>query len=369
MRVMEVIKKVLLIAWILLLVGCRSPAKTITTEAITNTIIPPTATISDTPEPSSTPIPTDTPLPFPTFTVAPTDSPTAPPQMWFKKTNMPTARWGLSTSVVDDLIYAIGGFGGLTAVEVYDPATDTWTSKADMPTGRGFLTTSVVDGKIYAIGGNSGPSIWGKTLDVVEVYDPETDTWSSRRGMTTPRDGFSSNTIDGKILAFGGGIVKDIESWETLRSSEVYEPATNSWTETADMNRARDTFTSVVVNNKILTIGGFSPYEEMYNPETDTWEKMAAMPKVRIGTAAGVINGKVYVFGGDEEGGGPPTSVVFEYDHETDSWVILPEMPFEALGMSASVVNGKVYIIGGSERAYPHRPPQLSTVWEFIPEP
>lgn len=36
---------------------------------------------------------------------------------------MPTARWGLSTCVVDGKIYAIGGIGGhkiLATVEVYD---------------------------------------------------------------------------------------------------------------------------------------------------------------------------------------------------------------------------------------------------------
>jgi len=32
-------------------------------------------------------------------------------------------------------------------------AEDTWTRKADMPTARLGLSTSVVDGKIYAIGG------------------------------------------------------------------------------------------------------------------------------------------------------------------------------------------------------------------------
>ncbi len=74
---------------------------------------------------------------------------------WTQKTNMPTARWNLSTSVVDGKIYAIGGLGGLKKVEEYNPATDTWTEKADIPTGRTMLSTSVVDGKIYAIGGQT----------------------------------------------------------------------------------------------------------------------------------------------------------------------------------------------------------------------
>ena len=74
---------------------------------------------------------------------------------WTQKADMPTARWHLSTSVVDGKIYAIGGVGSFKKVEEYDPATDTWTEKADMPTRRIFIATSVVDGKIYAIGGET----------------------------------------------------------------------------------------------------------------------------------------------------------------------------------------------------------------------
>ena len=79
---------------------------------------------------------------------------------WTTKADMPTPRYWFSTSVVDGKIYAIGGWGGGTpqhrwysAVEEYDPETDTWTKKADMPTDRAYLSSSAVNGKIYAIGG------------------------------------------------------------------------------------------------------------------------------------------------------------------------------------------------------------------------
>jgi len=56
--------------------------------------------------------------------------------------------------------HAIGGIQGgppgpgISTVEAYDPETDTWEKKADIPTPRWGLSTSVVDGKIYAIGGH-----------------------------------------------------------------------------------------------------------------------------------------------------------------------------------------------------------------------
>ena len=94
---------------------------------------------------------------------------------WTEKANMPTDRIGLSTSVLNGKIYAIGGYvpgvsgyPGVTTVEVYNPTTDTWTKAPDMPTGRWGLRTSVVDEKIYFIG---GVTLWGEdACGTVEVY-------------------------------------------------------------------------------------------------------------------------------------------------------------------------------------------------------
>ena len=122
---------------------------------------------------------------------------------WTQKADMPTARWRLSTSLVDGKIYAIGGVGGSNKVEEYDPATDTWTEKADMPTGRVMLSSSVVDGKIYAIG---GATYWpgGTVLATVEEYDPATDTWTQKADMPTARDALATSAVNGKIYAIGG---------------------------------------------------------------------------------------------------------------------------------------------------------------------
>jgi hypothetical protein len=96
---------------------------------------------------------------------------------WTKKADMPTGRDALYTSVVNGKIYAIGG-RSLDAqgnevfektVEEYDPIKDTWTKKADMPTARWKLSTCVMDEKIYAIGSWTAQNL----LSTVEEYTPE----------------------------------------------------------------------------------------------------------------------------------------------------------------------------------------------------
>ena len=81
----------------------------------------------------------------------------------------------VSGTVVGGKIYAIGGWTDLlvrqplSTVEVYDPETDTWTKEADLSIPRSYLSASVVNGKIYAIGGSGK----GKRLSTVEEYTPE----------------------------------------------------------------------------------------------------------------------------------------------------------------------------------------------------
>lgn len=63
----------------------------------------------------------------------------------------------------------------LLASVVSNTVAATWTPKADMPTARMGFSTSVVDGKIYAISAlQGGPN----RLTKVEAYDPATDTWT-----------------------------------------------------------------------------------------------------------------------------------------------------------------------------------------------
>jgi hypothetical protein len=73
---------------------------------------------------------------------------------------------------VDRKIYSMGGgtssSDALATLEEYDPITDTWTRKANMPTARWGLSSSAVDGKIYAVGGALVSNV---AVPTVEEYD------------------------------------------------------------------------------------------------------------------------------------------------------------------------------------------------------
>jgi len=175
---------------------------------------------------------------------------------------MTAARYGLVAGVVNNKIYAIGGLNSgnyLTTVEEYNPATNTWTNCGTpapgnactpMPTARSYLAYGVVNNKIYAIGRWNGSSYY---LNIVEEYDPATNTWMAKAPMPTGRGGLAVGVVNNKVYAIGGG--------GTLPTVEEYNPLTNTWTNCggtcASMPTSRAWLAIGVVNNKIYAIGGY----------------------------------------------------------------------------------------------------------------
>ena len=63
---------------------------------------------------------------------------------------------------------------------VFDPATNAWDqSKRPMTTGRAYHALAVLHGELHAIGGAGGETS-------VEKYDPQGDSWSVVPGMALP---------------------------------------------------------------------------------------------------------------------------------------------------------------------------------------
>ncbi len=292
---------------------------------------------------------------------------------WTQKADIPTPRKAHSTAAVDGKIYVIGGLatdmsinnsGAIPVVEEYDPATDTWNRKADMPEARGYLDGSslpVVDGKIYVMGGGNPASAR------VDIYDPATDTWSRGADMPTPRLIFARVAFEGKIYTFGG-LAGLGNSDRGLKTTDVYDPKTDTWTESATMPQAVWGHSADVVDGKIYVIGGSYGIDAMqilqvYDPQTDTWANGTPMPIRTRGHATSVVCGKIYAIGGWLNSGQRPYSNVWMYDTSTDIWTETVPLPDVRAGFSASVVNGKIYAIGGTRTGHPTAP--TSTVYEL----
>ncbi|KAE9537959.1 hypothetical protein AGLY_005931 [Aphis glycines] len=78
---------------------------------------------------------------------------------WISMVGMLVSRECLGVGVIDNYLYAVGGYDGTSAlksVEYYDPNINTWTSISEMSIRRFGPGVGVLNGGLYFIGGHNG---------------------------------------------------------------------------------------------------------------------------------------------------------------------------------------------------------------------
>jgi N-acetylneuraminic acid mutarotase len=195
-------------------------------------------------------------------------------------------------TVLNGRIYVCGGDG----FEYYDPGTDTWSWPAGHSwAGQSWAVMEAINNRIYIAGGSNQSRR-------VYRYNPETDQWSGDdvvASMPTARRGAVSGVIAGKMFVAGGEI-NDTTYYATL---EVYDPVTNTWTTRAPMPKAIAYGTAGVAWGRLVVVGGFDGTEfnsdvYVYEPSSDIWTTAATIPHQRWKTTAGVIDNWLYIASG-----------------------------------------------------------------------
>jgi hypothetical protein len=262
--------------------------------------------------------------------------------------------------------YEWGAFSDLVSftmaeTDVALPIENTWQVITPMPTARFNLGVAAVDGKIYAVGGETSSGATGAN----EMYNPETDMWTTKQPMPYPITGFSVTVCQNKIYCIGRNY------------NQVYDPATDSWTTKASMPTPRSYLCICEVNDKIYAISGwktntqyntFGPctLNEMYDPETDTWTSMATLPDMVAVQVAVAFNGKIYAF----------ADYICEiYNPTTNSWSISSNSKTKSAtsgtGAATSGVTApaNIYLFRGDGTAYFNPQAETYTSGANMPAP
>jgi len=184
----------------------------------------------------------------------------------------------------------------LRAAELFDPSRGTFKVTGTMSFPRAHATASALSGgKILIAGGtesgNSGPS-----LNTAEIYDPVAGKFAltttafpgSGTNMTDFRSNHTATTLsDGSILIAGGEDDTGPAHAQHvgLRTAEIYDPSTGSFTATAqEMTAGRNLATATLISGsgtaldgQVLIAGGedvnFTTLDtaEIYNPSVQTF--------------------------------------------------------------------------------------------------
>jgi len=204
--------------------------------------------------------------------------------LWTLVGSMAVSRYlHTTTALANGKVLAAGGYGSgsyTATAELFDPATNAWTPAGNLPTGRyQHSATRLASGKVFVAGGS--PS-----TNTASIYDPATNAWSSTASMSAVRYGHLGAAISsGNKVLVAGGYTSTYSN-----SAEIYDVASNSWSAAANMNVGRGWgLGGVLQNGKVLFAGGYGcpagctylASSEVYDPAANTWTNTGDMTSSR----------------------------------------------------------------------------------------
>ena len=262
-----------------------------------------------------------------------------------------------ATLLLNGKVLVTGGYNGGVTAELYDPASGTWTATGSLATGRGQDTATLLpNGKVLVVGGISG------FFDVAsaELYDPASGTWTPTGSLTNARRAHTATLLpNGKVLVAGG--FSDVLGYvgSPLASAELYDPESGTWTSTGSLASGRYQHTATLLGNGKVLVAGGSNYgnnnngiltsTELYDPASGTWTSAGRLASVRYQHTATLLgNGKVLVAGGYKDTPGQLVSAEL-YDPASGTWTATGSLATaRAFHTATPLPTGKVLVAGGN---------------------
>ncbi len=246
----------------------------------------------------------------------------------------------------------------ITVTELYDPATGIWSVTGGTNTPHDLHTATLLpNGKVLVAGGESSGSV---TLNVAELFDPATGQWTTINTLRTSREAHTATLLaNGKVLLVGG--CNSLWCQNTLASAELYDPATGIFTPTTSMHTARSSHAATLLpSGKVLISGGWGGSSalvssEVYDPATETWSD--TVPNFytaarQVHTATLLPGGRVLVAGGRGSSGDLSSAEV--YDPAPAHWTTTnPLFPARRNHTATLLPGGQALIVGGCDGVNP----------------
>lgn len=302
----------------------------------------PTVTATELPA-SATPSPTDaapsaspTPSPSPSATPTPTPAFSAPPAAWRSLPSLPAESYGrtLAGAVGPDGRFWVVGAGSDqveietgAALRIFDPATDTWELREGLSFDADPQAAFGADGRLWAFSSD------GETL-VAAPYDPVRDSW----GQAAVHSPFADPQVasrDGVIHVTGRG-----------RSGPVMLRFDATSRTFSMLSAPRSQLTALGDAGGWLVGVDSEGVPWRYEIATDTWSEGAASGAARAGgRVIGLEPGRVALVGGRGPVGLEASALL--YDVVTDRWAALPDLPTPREGPAAAWVPGLGLVVAG----------------------
>ena len=177
---------------------------------------------------------------------------------------------------------------------------------------QGHCASLLPDGRVLIAGGGDANA---NLFRAAEVFDPVTQSFGTTGNLNQTRTGATATLLRNGNVPITGG--QDSEG-TLLSSSELYDPSTGTFTPTANMYSPRAQHTATLLpNGKVLLVGSIRETRsaELFDPASGLFSTTGSLIQSRARHTATLLpNGNVLVLGGTTtmvpDGGGAAAAPV-----------------------------------------------------------
>ena len=175
---------------------------------------------------------------------------------WTELAVLPEAVGQHNMAYANDTLFLIGGDtldGDSAKLWAYDESLKKWVQRKPMPTARNSMAVAVLNDEIWVIGGRS--EALGPRIDVVEIYNPVSDSWRRSKPLPIGRGGHVAVALDGDIHVLGG---ETFEPNAVIDRHDIWNNKAAEWQIALAPTHARHGAAAALWSHKIYLIGGGS---------------------------------------------------------------------------------------------------------------
>ncbi len=254
----------------------------------------------------------------------------------------------------------VGSFPKIRIPTPTPPAPKNWSFKATLLSPRASLGLVSNGQKIFAIGGVVSRD--NQATRLVEIYDPATNRWTEGNSKPTATANIQGALLADRIYVPGGCN----ELGEASNILEIYDPSHDNWTTGTALPEPRCAYGLVPFKDKLYLFGGwdgqaFVDTVLMFWPKENRWELLNSRlphPSGYVGTA--VLSNTIYMAGGYD--GQQEFAETYIFDPQTGDWRAKKAMQHRRSGLGLVAGANRIYAIGGG------RLEPLTTSEEYDPK-
>ena len=250
-----------------------------------------------------------------------------------------------------------GGYPSVRTTERFSVSTGTWSAAGSLLVGRmQHASVALADGRILVTGG-VGRDASDNPIDLSssELYDPATDTFSAAPAMRHARRGHTM------LLLPGGSVLAIGSAQSNLVPPEIFDPAAGAWTDVPSSSGRTRSYPAVVLlrDGRVLAVSGDyisatsapNGTAEVLDPKTRQWTLVGSLNDQRFEgyTTTLLRDGRVLVAGGNVyQRALVDTAELF--DPATGTWTRTGSMStVRASHVAGLLPDGRVLVAGGSD--------------------